>query len=131
MPDLQPKGTLNLTVDATLPQPGGLTFPYSRLADQLAEVNKAIGTANNMILGSYMSELSPYKHTIEGVIFSYPKSRAGKAKIEIAAASGVKALIADGSGRIKLTLDKALLAENPKVTMSEKPQYIVPDMPHF
>jgi RNA polymerase sigma factor (sigma-70 family) len=124
----QPKGSMNLTLTTFLPKPEGLTFPYRRLGDELAEVNKAITSANSMILAGYAGELPPYKVKVQGVIFVFPKTSAGNARVEIAASSGRKEFVADGGGRVRLKVDAALVAENPQVTLSEPPQYMMPDL---
>lgn len=126
----QPKGSMNVTVMTLLPKPDGLAFPYRRLGEELDEVNRVIGLANGIILAGYSGELSPYKTKARTAIFQFPRTQTGKAKIEIAAAAGKKELVADRNGRIRLTLDESLLKENPQVTLSEAPRFIVPDLPH-
>jgi hypothetical protein len=117
----QPKGTVRLGVAIQLPPSDELTFRYSRLGDGVAEINKSIKAQAGMVL----SLLAP---KVEGVVFLFPKAGAGKAKIEIASAAGKREYTADMHGQIKLKLEKALLAENPEVKVSEKPEHIVPDM---
>jgi RNA polymerase sigma factor (sigma-70 family) len=126
----QPKGTMSLTLYYVLPKPEGLTFAYSQLGDELAEVNKAIALANTMIKSDFASELTQYKHKADSAIFYFSKPGAKRAKIEIEAASGKREYVADGYGRIRLKLDSALLRENPQVTLSEKPRFIMPVLPH-
>lgn len=116
----QPKGTLNLSIGGGLAIPDDLTFRYRRLGDAVAEANKAIKAQAGML-----SLLAP---KAQGVIFFFPKTSAGKAKVEIAPAAGRRAYTADENGQIKLKLEKTLLAENPEVKASEKPQLIMPDM---
>jgi RNA polymerase sigma factor (sigma-70 family) len=116
----QPKGTLNLSLAIQLETPEGLTFGCRRLGDGIAEANKLIIAQAGV--------LSPFAPKAQGVVFFFPKSSAGKAKIEIAPASGRREYTADANGRIKLKLDKALLAEDPEIKLSEKPQQVVPDI---
>ncbi len=117
----QPKGALQLWVFMQIPPPEGLTFRYNRLADGVAEMNKAIHAQAGMVL----SVIAP---KIKGVIFFFPKAGAAKATVEIESAAGVKRYTADKVGRIKLKLEKALLTENPEIKVSEMPASIVPDM---
>ena len=117
----QPKGTVRLAVSVQLPMPDDLTFRYRRLGDGVAEMNKTIRTQ----AGAVLSLLAP---KAQGVIFVFPKTGAGRAKVEIAAAAGGQELTADQRGQIKLKLDKSLLAENPEVKVSEKPVGIYPDL---
>jgi hypothetical protein len=116
----QPKGTLNLVIGVRLAMPEALSFRYTRLGDGVAEVNKAIKAQAGML-----SLLAP-KAT--GVIFSFPKAGAGKARLEITAAAGKREYTADENGEIKLKLEKALLSENPEVKVSQKPELIMPDI---
>ena len=122
-----PKGTGVLTLNDYLPMPDELTFPYQLLGDAAAEANNGSTKANKIIQGSYAGQLPLFKRTIQGVVFVFPKSSAGKATVEIASATGKKEYTADARGQIKLKLEKSLLTENPEVTVSEKPQYVVPD----
>ncbi len=122
----QPKGTVGLSISAQLPIPEDLTFRYHRLGDWAAEPGKIIKTQAGILSRLGLSPRSAPK--AQGVIFFFPKTSAGKAKVEIAAASGRKEYTADRSGRIILKLEKTLLAEDPEVTLSEKPQQILPDM---
>lgn len=117
----QPAGTIELWVTIQIPPSDELTFRYRRLADGVAEINKSIKAQAGLVL----SLLAP---KVQGVVFLFPKASAGKAKVEIQSAAGTKEYTAGKYGRIKLKLEKALLAENPEVRVSEKPEHIVPDM---
>ena len=127
----QPKGTMDMTIFMGGFPNLGLKFRYNRLSDALGELNNGMARASNIVNTSY-PELLPafdqFKREIQGVLFYFPKSRAGKARLEIALASGKREYVADANGQLKLTLDKALLVENPEVTLSEKPQNILPDL---
>jgi len=116
----QPKGTLYLFLSARIDMPEGLTFNYHRMGDGIAEVNKLIKTQAGI--------LSPLAPKVRGVIFIFPKSSAGKAKVEFAPASGRREYTADANGRVKLKLEKALLAEDLEIRLSEKPQQVVADI---
>jgi hypothetical protein len=117
----QPKGTVRLLVTLQIPPSDELTFRYNRLGNGVAEINKSIKAQAGMVL----SLLAP---KVQGVVFFFPKASAGKAKVEIASTAGKREYTADKHGQIKLKLDKALLAENPEVRVSEKPASIVPDI---
>lgn len=117
----QPAGTIELWVTIQIPPSDDLTFRYSRLGDGIAEINKSIKAQAGMML----SLLAP---KVEGVVFLFPKASAGKAKVEIASAAGRREYTADKDGVVKMKLEKPLLAENPEVKVSEKPEHIVPDM---
>lgn len=117
----QPAGTIELWVTIQIPPSDELTFRYRRLADGVAELNKSIRAQAGMMLSLFAPK-------VQGVVFLFPKASAGKATVEISSAAGRKEYTADQHGQIKLKLDKALVAENPNVTVSEKPQHIVPDL---
>jgi RNA polymerase sigma factor (sigma-70 family) len=116
----QPKGTLNLVLMFGLDMPEGLTYSCRRVGEGIAEANRLIKAQAGM--------LSLFAPKMRGVVFIFPKSRAGKAKVEIAPASGKREYTADANGRIKLKIEKALLAEDLEIRLSEKPQQIVPDI---
>ena len=116
----QPKGSLRMLISVRFVMPDGLAFRYSRLADGVAEINRAIKARAGLL-----SFVAP---KARGVVFYFPSSSAGKAKVEIMAASGKKQYIADKDGQVALKLDKSLLSENPEVNLSEKPEAIVPDI---
>jgi hypothetical protein len=117
----QPAGTIELWVTIQIPPSDELTFRYRRLADGVAEINKSIKAQAGLMLSLFAPK-------VQGVVFLFPKASAGKAKVEIASATGRKEYTADRHGQIKLKLEKALVAENPEVKVSEKPEHIVPDM---
>jgi hypothetical protein len=117
----QPAGTIELWVTIQLPPTDVLTFRYRRLADGVAEINKSIKAQTGMMLSLFAPK-------VQGVVFLFPITSAGKAKVEIASAAGRKEYTADRHGQVILKLDKSLLAENPEVTVSEKPANIVPDL---
>jgi RNA polymerase sigma factor (sigma-70 family) len=121
----QPKGTLSLGLWCYVPMPKELTFPYRRMADAVAEANQARDTANQMIKEGYADQVSPFKDKVQGLVFVFPKSSAGKAKVEIATAGGKKEYIADADGLAVVEVEPALQAENPPVTLSENPKWVV------
>jgi RNA polymerase sigma factor (sigma-70 family) len=124
----QPKGSLNLSFNYYLPVPRGLVFHYNWLGDGIAEVNKAIATANGMIKASYAGQIPLFKLNVQGVFFVFPRASAGKAMIDIYEQSGRKEYTAGRNGVILLKLDPALLEENPEISISEKPRYVVPNI---
>lgn len=127
----QPKGAMRMTIFMKgLPKLEGLTFRYDRLNDAVAELNNGVAKANEIAKASYPEELpalSRFSRKIQSVLFFFPKSSARKARVEIASATGKREYVADASGHLRLTLEKALVAENPEVTLSENPQNILPD----
>ena len=120
----QPKGSLFFGVWYYLPMPKELTFPYSRLADAVAEANKAKDTANKMVKEGYAGQVSPFTGKIQGLVFVFPKSSAGKARIDIGAAGGKKEYTADKNGNAMVRFEPSLQAENPPVTVSERPRWV-------
>ena len=62
----------------------------------------------------------------KGLIFEFSPPR--KQTLTIAYKAGAKVLQADSDGGIKLSMDKASLAENPSITLSEKPLKVSIDM---
>ena len=131
----QPKDSLDITLSGCWPIFDDLIFRYNRLSDDVAETSKAIANASNIIMKpgyvgwlNYGEWLFSPAWKIKGVIFEFPKSSAGKATVEIEAASGTKTYRADANGLIKLELDKALQLENPEVKVSEKPLSLGPDI---
>lgn len=120
----QPKGTVHLNVSMQIPMPDGLNFPYQRLGDGVAEMNKTVKAEAGWALALLVPK-------VEGVAFYFPIADAGKAAVEIESAKGKQKYTADTNGVVKLKLDKGLLAENPEVKLSEKPRLIEPDMSVF
>ncbi|HXF09607.1 MAG TPA: hypothetical protein VN625_02400 [Desulfuromonadaceae bacterium] len=118
----QPAGTVKYSITRQMPLADQLTFRYRRLGDCVNELNKAIKTQ----IGTIGSLFVPRADTVE---FIFPKSSAGKAKVEIAAAAGKKEFTADEYGVVAFKLEQPLLAENPEVKVSEKPDHIVPELP--
>ena len=116
----QPKGTLNLTLMFDPGMPEGLTYSYRRIGEVIAEANR--------LLKAPAGILSLFAPKVQGVIFIFPKSGAGKATLEIAPPAGRRVYTADAKGRIKLQLEKALLAEDLEIKLSEKPQQVVLDI---
>ena len=127
----QPKGTMDMTIFMGGVPKLGLKFRYNQLSDAIGELNKGVARASKIVETSY-PELLPvfdqFKREIQGVLFYFPKSRAGKAKVEIASVTGKREYVADANGQLRFTLDKALIAENPEVILSEKPQNVLPDL---
>lgn len=117
----QPKGTLGLRLSCQLALPDSLSFRYARLGEGVAEANRMI----RLQAGTLLSLLAP---KAQGVIFFFPKTSAGRAKIEILSATGRKEFTADEQGRIKFKVEKALLSEDPEVRLPEKPKGVRPDL---
>lgn len=113
----QPKGTLALSMGLGLVVPEAQTFRYARVADGIAEGNKAVKAQAGML-----ALVAP---SLKAVVFFFPPRSAGKATVEIAAAGGKQILTADAGGEVKFPLDAKLAAENPEVRVSERPARIL------
>lgn len=128
----QPKGKMSMTIFMRgLPKLESLTFRYDRFSDAVAELNDGMTRAGRIVKESYPEQLAAFNRFTryaQGVLIYFPKSRAGKARLEIASVSGKREFVADANGHMRLRLEKALVAENPKVTLSEMPQTILPDV---
>lgn len=116
----QPKGSLRMMISIQIPMTNDLAIRYARLGDATTEMNKLIKAQAGL-----MSVIAPKS---KSVTFHFSESKAGKAKVTIASAKGEKEFVADKDGDVTLTLDKALLLENPEVKMSEKPWGVAPDI---
>ncbi|MDR3460151.1 MAG: sigma-70 family RNA polymerase sigma factor [Verrucomicrobiae bacterium] len=123
----QPKGSLGAGFWCYVPMPKELSFPYQHLGDAVAEANQGIERAKQFIQSDFTGVMGPFARTARGVILVFPRTSAGRAKLEIAAAAGIKTYTADRGGNIRLTIDDALLVENPKVTLSEKASFVALD----
>lgn len=113
----QPKGTLSLSMAIGLPVPDSLTFPYARIAEGIAEGDRAVKSQAGIV-----SLVVP---SLKAAVVYFPASGAGKATVEIASVSGKKVLKADASGQVKLMLDPKLAVENPTVRVSARPTRIL------
>lgn len=113
----QPKGTLAVSMGLGLVVPETPTFRYTRVAEAIAEGNKAIKAQAGML-----SLVAPL---LKSVVLFFPPRSAGKATVEIAAAGGKQILTADAGGEVKIPLDPKLAAENPEVRASERPMRIL------
>ncbi|MBU6411758.1 MAG: hypothetical protein KGR98_15345, partial [Verrucomicrobia bacterium] len=108
--------------------PPNLAFRYDRLTAGVAEANKAIGAADKMIKAGHFTGAPRITRTVDGVVFVFPKAAAKRATVEIAAATGSQTYVANADGIARVRLDKRLSAQDPEVTFSRKPLYIVPDL---
>ena len=115
----QPKGTLSLIVMLQIPLPDGVSFPYAKLRNGVAEMNKLIKSQAGM--------LSLFAPKSKGVVLWFPRSSGGKARVEILSAKGKKEYTADQNGEVKFDLDSKLPDET-EVRVSEQPKGIVPNV---
>jgi hypothetical protein len=115
----QAKGTLMIGGGMGLILPDSLTFTYAQLNDLLTQATAEIKKAAGMML-SFMVPKA------KGVIFEFSSAR--RPTVTIAYENGPKILQADSEGGITLPIDKTSLAENPTITLSEKPQKVSVDM---
>jgi RNA polymerase sigma factor (sigma-70 family) len=120
----QPKGTLGSGWWIYVPRPEGVTFQYDLLSNAVDEANKAAARANHLAESDYGQSVPMFPGTVNGVVLVFPHASAGKAKITIATAGGVKEYVADSHGLIPLKINPRLQAENPTLTVSERPDWI-------
>ncbi|MYN10491.1 hypothetical protein [Pseudoduganella aquatica] len=106
----QPKGekaSVGFDIVAVLPE--AAQWNYATVMGSVPQSNAAI----DKVAGA-LSLLAP---TMKVVIFKFHKP----AYLVVQAKGGEKRYVTDGRQQIRLKLDKALLAENPLVTVSEQP----------
>lgn len=114
----QPKGTLSITGELALNIPEGTTFSYRQLGALLDAANVEIKKQAGML-----SFVAPQAKTIT---FEFFEGRGQS--LTVGAKAGPKMIRADARGHLVLTVDPALCAENPTVTLSEKPSKAVLDI---
>ena len=127
-----PKGRLNFTMYCYIPLPAGHIFSYSQLSDGMDEANKTVAKIDQLIGSSYAHDVPSdikkmLKQNFQEVIFRFPRSSAGKATVEIMSTTGVRKYTADAQNQIKFKLEPALVAQDPEIKVSEKPQFVAPD----
>jgi hypothetical protein len=115
-----PKGTLNMAIMLYIPPPDGLSFPYSKLRNGVVEFNKLIKAEAGLF--------SMFAPKSKEVIFFFPNTSTGKAKVEITSASGKKEYRAGAHGQLKVELDSKV-ADDAEVRVSEKVLGLAPAMP--
>ncbi len=120
----QPKGTMGLGYWVYVPRPDGVTFKYDLLSNAVDEANKAAARANHLAESDSDGAVPMFPGTINGVCLVFPQASAGKAKITIATDGGIKEYVADSHGMIRLKINPLLKAENPTLTVSERPDWI-------
>jgi hypothetical protein len=76
----------------------------------------------NKLIKDYAGMLSFMAPTFVGVDFHF--ANPAHQTVQVVTHSVTKNLVADAKGDIELKLDDALVAENPKVIMSERPSEI-------
>jgi hypothetical protein len=111
----QPKGSLSLQMWFIIPLPEGLSFPYSTLRNGVEEFNKC-----------QVSVLSPLA-AASGVIFNFPHTSGGKARVEIRSPTRTNEFTADPQGAVSLKLESRW-ADNAEVKLSEPVQSLMPDI---
>jgi hypothetical protein len=115
----QAKGSLRIGGGMGITLPDSLTFTFAQLNSLLTEATAEMKKQAGMLL-SFMVP------SAKGLMFEFSSPR--KQTLTIAYKAGPKVLTADSDGGITLPMDKASLAENPSVTLSEKPLKISIDM---
>jgi len=115
----QAKGSLRIGGGLGIILPDSLTFTFAELNGYLSEATAEMKKQ----AGTFLSFMVP---SAKGLIFEFASPR--KQSLTISYKAGPKVLTADSDGGIKLPIDKATLAENPSVTVSEKPLKVSIDM---
>jgi hypothetical protein len=115
----QAKGSLRIGGGIAITLPDSLTFTFSELNGYLIEASAEMKKQ----AGMFLSFMVP---SAKGLIFEFASPR--KQTLTISYKAGPKVLTADSDGGIKSPIDKAVLAENPRVTFSEKPLKVSIDM---
>jgi RNA polymerase sigma factor (sigma-70 family) len=119
----QPKGTLGAGLWVYAPVPEGLSFHYRRLTDAVDEANKAFTRLGQMPEGGLLQG-TPWNNQIDAVYLVFHASGQGKASVTFHTAAGDKKYIANAYGQIPIRINPQLRAENPLVTVSERPWWI-------
>jgi hypothetical protein len=101
------KMSLGFELSAVVPE--SLQWNYASVMGSLPQANAAIGK----VAGAF----SLFVPKMKSVIFKFGKP----AQLTIHAAGGEKRYASDAQNRIRLKGDDALLADNPQVTLSERP----------
>ncbi len=101
------KVSVGFGMDALLPE--GQQWRYAKLMGSVPQSNDLIKTHAGM--------LSLVMPSIKSVVLKFPKP----AQVTIQGKDGVKLYSSDAKGQVRLTLDKALLQENPLMLVSERP----------
>ena len=114
----QPKGTLGIGGGIALNLPDGATFSYRQLGALLDAGNAEIKKQAGML-----SLVAPQSKTITFEFFD------GRGQsLTVGVKSAPKTIRADANGHLVLSVDPALLPENPPVTFSEKPSKALLDI---
>ncbi len=113
----QPKGTLNLGGGLAAVLSKGTTFSYQQLA--------ALFDAGNAEIKEQAGMLSFVAPSIKSLTFEF--FTGGSQTLTVASKTGPRTIKADTKGRLVFTLEKALVAENPVVTLSEQPSKAILD----
>ncbi len=90
----------------------GLRFNYANVMASVKQMNSLM-KANSGMMSFFMPKFI-------GIEFQFGKP--AQQTVQILAKSGVKKLAVDAKGAVQLQVDEALLAENPVVVLSERPQ---------
>ena len=120
----QPKGTMWFGLWYYVPGFAGLTFRYDLLANAVDEANQAAVRANRIAKADYGQSAPMFSGTINGVALVFPRASAKKAKITIETTEGIREYVADSHGIITLKINPRLQAENPAISVSERPRWI-------
>ncbi len=114
----QPKGTLRLGGGLFFNVQPATTYRYRKL-DSLLDAGNAVSKKR----AGFFSLVAPQAKSVLFVFFHHVGQT-----LTVHSKSAPQTLTANEKGEISLRLDKALLAENPRVTLSEKPSKVLPDL---
>jgi hypothetical protein len=115
----QAKGTLMIGGSMGIVLPNSLTFTYQQLNDLVIQATTEMKKAAGFML-SFMVPKA------KGLIFAF--SNAHRQTLTIAYKDHPKVLQSNSEGSIIMPIDKTSVAENPTVTLSEKPLKVSVDM---
>lgn len=108
----QPSGTVQLGGGIGIEVPEGQSYSYQQLSDLLRQGYEELKRRGGLFAAAFLP-------TPKGLVFLFTKPAAQT--MTIALKAGPKILTVDEAGGIELVIDRAAVAENPTVTMSERP----------
>ena len=114
----QPKGSLQVGGGLIFNVPASTRYSYRKLGSLLDA-----GNAARKKEAGLFSLVAPQAKSVLFVFFDHTRQT-----LTVHAKAGPTTLTADDKGEIALAIDRSLLAENPTVTLSEKPSKVLPDL---
>ena len=114
----QPKGSLQIGGGLFFNAATATTYRYRRLSDLVDE-----GNATTKKRAGFFSLLAPQAKSVLFVFFRHTGQT-----LTVHSKTAPSTSTANEKGEIALRIDRSLLAENPRVTLSEKPSKVLPDL---